>query len=508
MALTRPLYNNLNTTVEVFSDPLTVLHGGATTANVDVGFIMNRANGLVSNVALYWNEAGNAFTTAFTTSTGSTDTNIAVTSYANITTGSLTVSGPILPSANIKYDIGSPTQRFRSIYLSGNTIDLAGAIFKTDATTGAIAIIPNPTALNPNPTGIVVSHTGAISTVSTTGGVLSANAISVSSNTATTTNTSTFANIVVNQSTSNVATSTSAVHVSGYDGTTVKVTTDSFGNVNAGAMFIGRRARNTGAVPTAVQQNDTLGAFIGRGWGATGFLLNSPAQSAGIVVVADQNFTDTAQGTRLNLQVTANNSNVATTAVSINNAGQVTTTSDLTVGGNLNVAGTVIFQNSVVETSTALVQGVEIVAGNLVANSGVSSSSTATGALVVQGGAGISGNLNVGGTLTVGSFTATNVYLDRGQDLNDWNTVTIMGTYLINRTSWSGTSNTPLNSQNFTGVLEVLNTGNVALTQNYRPYDNSGTPSVSWTRSKFSTNSWTGWVEILDGSEAMDGGSF
>lgn len=508
MALTRPRIGQLDSTSTVLNDPITVLHGGSTTANVDVGFLMNRANGLVSNVALYWNETGNTFVTAFTSNTGITDTNIAVTSYAPITTGAHTVAGAILPTANITYDIGSPTQRFRSIYLSGNTIDLAGAVIKTDATTGAVAIVPTPTTLNPNPTGIVISHTGAISTVATTGGVISANALSISSNTATTTNTSTFGNIIVNQSSSNVATSTSAVHVSGYDGTTTKVTTDSFGNAAVGSMFIGRRARNTGATPTAVQQNDMLGAFIGRGWGTTGYLLNSPAQSTGLVIVADQPFTDTAQGTRLNLQVTANNSNVATTALSINNAGQVTTASDLSVGGNLRVAGTVTFQNTVVETSTETVLGVEVVGGNLVANSGATSTSTTTGALVVAGGAGITGNLNVGGTLTASTFTASNVYLDRGQDLNDWNTVTIMGTYLINRTSWSGTSNTPLNSQNFTGVLEVLNTGNIALTQNYRPYDNSGTPSVAWTRSKFSTNSWTNWVEILDGSEAMDGGSF
>ena len=374
MALTRPLYNNLNTTVEVFSDPLTVLHGGATTANVDVGFIMNRANGLVSNVALYWSESSGTFVTAFTANSGLTDTNIAVTSYANITTGHH------LPGANVTYDLGSPTQRFRSLYLSGNTIDLSGAVIKSDAVTGAIALIPQPTTTNPNPTGVVISTSGTISTVQTVAGIVSAANIGNVANTAVVSSTSTFANTNV--------------------------------------------------------------------------------------------------------------------------------TGNLIVGGNLTVAGTVTFTNSVIETSTETVLGVEIVGGNLVANSGVSSSSTATGALVVQGGAGISGNLNVGGTLTVGSFTATNVYLDRGQDLNDWNTVTIMGTYLINRTSWSGTSNTPLNSQNFTGVLEVLNTGNVALTQNYRPYDNSGTPSVSWTRSKFSTNSWTGWVEILDGSEAMDGGSF
>ena len=131
MALTRPRLGQFDTTVSSLSDPITVIHGGATSANVDVGFLMNRANGLVSNVALYWNEAGNAFVTAFTSNSGITDSNIAVTSYANIVTGGLTVSGAILPSANVTYDLGSPTQRFRTLYISGNTIDMGGALISS-----------------------------------------------------------------------------------------------------------------------------------------------------------------------------------------------------------------------------------------------------------------------------------------------------------------------------------------------------------------------------------------
>jgi len=374
MALTRPLYNNLNTTVEVFQDPITVLHGGSTTANVDVGFLMNRANGLVSNVALYWNESGNTFVTAFTSNTGNTDTNIAVTSYANITTGSHTVYGPILPAANITYDIGGPTQRFRSLYLSGNTIDLSGAVIKSDPTTGAVAIVPTPTTLNPNPTGIVISHTGAISTVTTTAGVIATNALSTASNTATVSSTSTFAN-------ANIA-----------------------GN--------------------------------------------------------------------------------------------------LTVGGNLTVAGTVTFTNSVVNTSTETISGIEVVAGNLVANSGTASTGITTGALVVQGGAGISGNV------FVGNITAQNAFIDRGADVLDWNTLTTMGVYLVNRSSWTGTTNTPTNSQYFTGQLQVVNTSNVSIAQYYRPYNSTLSGDVYWTRSKHSSSAWSTWVEVINGSEVMDGGSF
>ena len=44
--------------------------------------------------------------------------------------GSTTVGGHILPSANVTYDVGSTIQRFRDLYLSGNTIDLAGALIQ------------------------------------------------------------------------------------------------------------------------------------------------------------------------------------------------------------------------------------------------------------------------------------------------------------------------------------------------------------------------------------------
>jgi hypothetical protein len=122
MALTRPKIWDLDTNIEFFTDPITVLHQGATTANIDVGFLFNRANGLVSNVALYWSESGNTFVTAFTSNTGTTDSNLVATSYAPINTGAHTVTGNIniagniLPSANVTYNIGSSSSWFNTFY--------------------------------------------------------------------------------------------------------------------------------------------------------------------------------------------------------------------------------------------------------------------------------------------------------------------------------------------------------------------------------------------------------
>jgi hypothetical protein len=46
--------------------------------------------------------------------------------YGNIGGGSILpniyVTGSIIPTANVAYDLGSPTQKFRSAYFSGNTV--------------------------------------------------------------------------------------------------------------------------------------------------------------------------------------------------------------------------------------------------------------------------------------------------------------------------------------------------------------------------------------------------
>ena len=315
MGLTRPKLYQFDTSVNNITDPITVLHAGATMANVDVGFLVNRASGLLSNVAIYWSETSGSFVTAYTTSSGGADSNIAVTSYAPITvgnlittngvfwangspyssgsggggsfnggavtgatsftntatstsnsTGAVTVSGgvgisgnvyagniistqygnivgttngniyttgSIIPTSNRTYDLGTTTQRFRSLYLSGNTIDLGGASIKTDATTGAIAFVPQPTAANPNPTGIVVSPSGTISTVSTTGGVLASNAISTSSN-ASTTSGSTFsnANVTATLTVGNLITTSGLFWANG-----TSALTSSYGNTQVAAYL-------------------------------------------------------------------------------------------------------------------------------------------------------------------------------------------------------------------------------------------------------------------------------
>jgi len=65
------------------------------------------------------------------------------TTLGNASTDTITVNGrfttALVPDTNVAYDLGTSSLRWRDIYLSGNTIDLAGATISGDGT-GAITI--------------------------------------------------------------------------------------------------------------------------------------------------------------------------------------------------------------------------------------------------------------------------------------------------------------------------------------------------------------------------------
>ncbi|MDC3266295.1 IPT/TIG domain-containing protein [bacterium] len=134
-----------------------IVFNDSTTANGSAGFTFNKTT---NNVTI-----GN------TLSVGNSTVNTV------IRPNGATFSGDLMPSANVTYDIGNSSMRWKDLWLSGSTINLGGASIKTDTDTGAIALIPKPTDATPNPVAVVVSPTGGITTVETTGGVPAANAV-------------------------------------------------------------------------------------------------------------------------------------------------------------------------------------------------------------------------------------------------------------------------------------------------------------------------------------------
>jgi hypothetical protein len=55
--------------------------------------------------------------------------------------GNIKIRGDILPADNVAYDLGSSSNRFRDIYLSGSTIDISGALIKLDASNNGLRFV-------------------------------------------------------------------------------------------------------------------------------------------------------------------------------------------------------------------------------------------------------------------------------------------------------------------------------------------------------------------------------
>ena len=174
MALTRPkLSHNIDTDSSVFTDPILVLHQSATAANVDSGFLFNRANGLVSNVAIYWSESANSFVTAFSTSAGSTNSNIAVSTYANLRTGILTSNSITNSGTLVIGNTGDVSANIGSFYTYANTTfaTVSGTSSGIDANLGAFQTYAN-TKIGTNNNGNLVVAALTQSTSTTTGALV------------------------------------------------------------------------------------------------------------------------------------------------------------------------------------------------------------------------------------------------------------------------------------------------------------------------------------------------
>lgn len=85
----------------------------------------------------------NFYANSITANVTTVNGNIAATNLLTntITANAITVNGNILPGTNIAYNLGSSTQRFKDLWLAGNTIFIGGANISTD---GSNVTITNP----------------------------------------------------------------------------------------------------------------------------------------------------------------------------------------------------------------------------------------------------------------------------------------------------------------------------------------------------------------------------
>ena len=126
----------------------------------------------------------------------------------------------------------------------------------------------------------------------------------------------------------------------------------------------------------------------------------------------------------------------------------------------------------------------------------------------------VTGTISATGNIT-GAYIAGNgtplvgVLADRGSDTNNWDTLTQMGLYTVNRASWAGTVGTPLDSQIFVGMLEVKNTMNMALEQIFYPGTiENGNVKIQWNRAYWTGSGWTAWIKIVNDDQVVTGGTY
>jgi len=471
MALTRPRIGQLVTSVAQTNDPITVLKAGSASANVDVGFLINRASGLVSNVALYWSESGNSFVLSFTNNSGATDANIVATSFANLTIGTLTANTLSVAGGGINgVTIGAVTPApgtFTTLTSTGILTSLGNVVAgsgtaTTGATTGALVVVGgtgisgelhvggtsrfigsanfegNLRTIVVTATTVTANNIGNTSTTLT--GTISTNAqpniTSVGTLTGLTSSgvVASTGNIVAGSGTASTNTTTGALVVTGGVG----VSGDMFvgGNITAASLNTTETNIFTTNQPLVYHEatpvypyNYDIG-FYSHFIGGTANIY----QHTGIVRNATDNYWEFFSNVHPEPSRTVDVTDaiwdqikagelflVNTTPSTSSVTGALRVSGGAGIAGNLHVGSGI--QNTVIGNVvpaagnfTTLQAGLTLLGGNLVAGAGTATTSTVSGALVVVGGAGISGNITLGGSLNAtgranfaGGLTATTI---------------------------------------------------------------------------------------------------
>jgi hypothetical protein len=422
--------------------------------NVSADYFTGNLIGNVSNA--------NIISANLLTGTLTTNAQPNITSVGTLTT--LNVAGNIIPGANNQYDLGTTANRWRDLYLSGNTIYLGNASIEANATA---IIFTNPGGSNFVLGGNDLTITGNI----TAGGNLSIANISAG-------------NLVSANFLTGTLTTANQPNITNV-GTLSNLTVS--GNINAANVIAVTRVSATqlsGLVVTASQPNITSvgtlngltvsGNISGANWIISNYLSGNGAPITYItganVVGAVANATyslNAGNATIANLANVATLANSATLANTANVAGTVTTNAqpNITSVGtltSLTVAGNVTAANFI---------------GNIVGNITTANFASYAGNVTVAGQSNITSVgtltvLNVSGNITAPNITAnTGIFTGNGSGLTQLTGANVTGT-VANATYalTSGSSNTAgtvtTNAQpNITsvGTLTSLSvTGNVS----------------------------------------------
>ena len=148
-------------------------------------------------------------------------------------------------------------------------------------------------------------------------------------------------------------------------------------------------------------------------------------------------------------------------------------------------------------------------------SSGTSNVVVSSNANVTISSAGVANVLTVSSTGTVtlgtasvtGNIIAPNAAIDRGTDTDNWNTLVNMGTYNVNRSSWSGVTGAPTDSTVYVGLLLVLTSGTTTTQTFYPGTVTANNVKIQWDRTLYS-GTWTSWYKIVNDFQVVDAGSY
>ena len=339
---------------------------------------------------------------------------LATNAQPNITSvGALTglsVSGSIIPTANITYDLGNTTNRFRDLWLSNSTIYLGNSNITSGANSVSIS----------NPVGGQLVITGSQTFYGN-------NIIDGTSNVTVTPN----ANVTVS-----VSGNANIVAVTG-TGANIAGTLNATGNANVGNLGTAGLITATGNITATA--NVTGGNLTTAGIvTATGNVSGGNITTAG-VVAATGNITATGNVTGGNI----------TTAGLMSATGNITATGNVT-GGNITTAGLISATGNI--TATANITGGNITTAGLMSATG---NITATGNV-------IAGNVTTTGVvIATGNITGGNLLGVHANGTSNVNIPTLNGNV---NTSVGGNANILIvtgTGANVTGTLNSTGNANV-----------------------------------------------
>ena len=127
------------------------------------------------------------------------------------------------------------------------------------------------------------------------------------------------------------------------------------------------------------------------------------------------------------------------------------------------------------------------------------------------------GTIDVGNVAAVGNISAnyvigngtvlTSVMTDRGYDQNNYDTLTQMGVYTVNRVSWGGVTGAPTDSMVTVGLLEVKTSTNSTTVQSFFPGTITEDVKIQFDRTLWA-GVWTPWVRLTSNGQQIEGGSY